>query len=112
MTIKSRMLTHPSAWTTVIDRRYTVAIPPGRVSWKVGQRVFWCLTAERPGMAVVSDSPRGAVRKGRYLSSRIQRRRPKVRLNVRKSKTISILDLKGMLTPMPGLHVSIDAMRP
>lgn len=103
-----------TSWTAVIDRRCRVAIPPGLMPWKLGQRVFWRTMPERPGSAVVSVNPRGTVRNGRILSSRIQRMRVRLkrRTRVRRSKTLSILDLKGMLIPAPGTHISIDEMRP
>lgn len=62
-----------SHWSTRIDSRLRVAIPPGATPWEVGQRVYWLFQPDRPGTAVVSDSPRGTVRGGRYFSTMVQR---------------------------------------
>ena len=75
MKLKSIQRHSSQSWSTRIDRRLRVTVPPTTVTWKVGQRVYWLFNSNRPGSVVVSDSPRGALHCGRYLSSAVQRAR-------------------------------------
>ena len=114
MTSKSIKRVRRVSWTTVVDTRFRVSIPPGAIDWKIGRRVFWRTMTERPGTAVVSSSPHGSVREGRYLSSRLQRIfvSSKAKPRIRKLKPTSVLKVKGLPPIGKGTPLFIDDMRP
>lgn len=101
-------------WSTTVDSRLRVAIPPGATPWKVGQRVYWLFQPDRPGSAVVSDSPRGTLRGGRYFSSAVQRARlRRQRLQVaRRAKSTTYMAVRGIVTPKTDRPLSIEEMKP
>lgn len=104
----------PQSWSTWIDRRLRVAVPPAAVPWKVGQRVYWLINSSRPGSVVVSDRPRGALRGGRYFSTVVQRARLRrqTRSGARRDKSRTYLSVKGMLVPTTDRRLSFDEMKP
>jgi len=104
----------PPSWSTRIDSRLRVAVPTGAVSWKVGQRVYWLFQPDRPGSAVVSDSPRGTLRGGRYFSSAVRRTRLRRQRQAvaRRVKSTTYLAVKGMVTPKTDRPLSIEEMKP
>lgn len=100
-------------WSTMVDSRLRIAIPPGSTPWKVGQRVYWLFRPDRPGSAVVSDSPRGTLRGGRYFSSAVQRTRLRRQRQAvaRRVKSTTYLAVKGMVTPKTDRPLSIEEMK-
>jgi hypothetical protein len=102
------------SWSTRIDSRLRVAVPPGAASWKVGQRVFWLFRPDRPGSAVVSDSPRGTVRNGRYFPTKVERTRLRSQRRpvAKRAKSTTYLAVKGTVTPKMDRPLSIEEMKP
>ncbi len=106
--------THASqSWSTRVDRRLRVAVPPGAGTWRVGQRVYWLFNANRPGTVVVSDGPRGTLQAGRYFTTVVQRARLRrhKQSSANRIKTRSLLSVSGMLIPAAGLSLSIEEMK-
>ena len=114
MKLKSIHRHAPQNWSTRIDRRLRVAVLPGAVSWRVGQRVYWLFSSNHPGSVVVSDCPRGAVREGRYFSTVVQRTRLRRRQRqvptMVKSRTY--LSVRGMCAQTGAPPLSIEEMKP
>lgn len=113
MKFKSIQRRLPQNWSTRIDRRLRVAVPPAAVPWRVGQRVYWLFNSNRPGSVVVTDNPRGTLRSGRYFSSAVQRarlRRQK-RSGARRAKPRTYLS-GGMLASTINRSLSIEEMQP
>lgn len=65
-------------YSTEIDRRRQVRLPPGLIDWRPGQRVYWHVRADKS--LVISPMPKGLYQ-GRFISSRVRVcrvKRPKV----------------------------------
>ena len=71
---KARRANRSRSYTGWIDRRLRVALPPD-MQWRVGTRVYFCLTKD--GGIQISTVPT-RLYQGRLLSSRIQRIPPSV----------------------------------
>ncbi len=86
MALKTIQRIGETSWTTVIDRKLRVALPPSATPFFVGRRVFWRFPKRRGEAIEISLIPKGGLRMGRLLSTRIQRirlRRPAARLRAR-----------------------------
>lgn len=61
-------------WQVTIGRGFRIPLPG--VPYKVGTRMFWEVCKERNGV-IGTVSPKGTLRQGRFLSSRIRSMNPR-----------------------------------
>ena len=106
---KARSSSPKGQHSTLIDKRYRVALP-AQLPWHVGMRVYFSLTQSDPPGVVVSRLPIRPIR-NRLMSIRVQRiYHGLVRKRRVKNKTAA--DVKGIVKVKDGRRLSIDEMRP